>query len=194
MPWQLSFWSEPFVWEVLCGRRIIGASKQASRWEPLSRLQLSNVTESQTRGASCVVPGAPVLPLSFHSSTVVPPLRGCPPPLRGSLRLLVSSFLLSLPLCSPCSPRLFTFYALDPEDGDSSTYWLPRSFGNSASLIVTDCHNCHNWISKEDGTLRCTLIKKILHEVALVESKVAIELIEGNAIICTTLILSCWMI
>lgn len=46
-----------------------GKSKKARGWEPRSRLQLSNVTESQTRGASCVVLTSN--PTSFLPSSIV---------------------------------------------------------------------------------------------------------------------------
>lgn len=100
-------------------------------------------------------PRAPVPPLSFHSfhcSTTTP--WRCPHHLE--VLFGAASFLLSFPFAHPASPRLFTFCAR-PEDGDSSTYWLLRPFGNSASLIVPDCHN---WISRGNDTRRVSDIDK----------------------------------
>lgn len=63
MPREFSFWSEQFMWVVLCSKMDNRGKQTTVGWEPLGRLQLSNVTESQTRGASCVVRGSGPTPL-----------------------------------------------------------------------------------------------------------------------------------
>lgn len=130
-------------------------------WEPLTRLQLSNVTESQTRGTSCVVPSGSarshLLSLSLSTlSAVVPPLHAaCPLHLEVLLRLLLVSFLLlpyTYPLCSlllflSFSAELFTF--CDPEVG-----WLiyllatkiAREFRVSFLPPPVPLLDCHKWI------------------------------------------------
>lgn len=127
-------------------------------WEPLSRLQLSNVTESQTRGASCVVPGLrshlsllPLFPLRYQRTTTP---QWCP------FHLRFSSAARFLPFCSffisPPPPSMHHASSSLPScarfvGGDSSTYWLLRSFGNSA-LCRSRFPIVISWIYLEDAS------------------------------------------
>ena len=112
------------------------AKLEAPSWKPLRRLQLSNVTESQTRGASCVVLASN--PTSFLPSSLVQAsthhLRIFPTTF-GSQPGSVFTFLPSLSLTRSGS-----------EAGDSSARRLLWSSGNSLSHCIVPISNCNPMI------------------------------------------------